>query len=571
MKNKGTQIKILFSFVLVVLIARIFYLQIWNNDYTFLANKNIVSSSKVFPQRGLIKDRNGEILVYNEPIFNIKISPKKVQNMDVRHFCQLFNISEENFNETLQKAHKYSANLPYTFVRNIPYKEFCQMQDKLVKFKDIIVEQQYIRRYKHEILANVIGYVNKKDKDDKCVFGVTGLEKQYDDILTGQAGIRYDVVNVFGHKISKYKDGEYDIDVEHGKDIFLTIDYRLQQHAEELLKDFVGSIVAIQPQTGEILTMASSPTYNPNALALDNNFSQNYFLIQSTKNSPLLNRTIMSAYAPASTFKILQGLAALDMDVVNPHTLISCNPSIIKCHSHKNPLNIVDAIANSCNYFFVNTFQQMLKSDNPELSYFESTREKYPLWRNYIHKFLLFSLLGVDLPNERAGVVPTVKFYDRLYGKKRWHSSMIRSLSIGQGEIAVTPLQLANLAAIFANKGYCITPHINKNAPILQRYDLDVNKKNMDLICQGMRACLKRGNGWRANVEGIEVCGKTGTAQNHNQADHSVFVAFAPMDKPEIAVAIYLEHAGWGAVAAASMCSQFLTFYFSEIAPKIRN
>lgn len=514
--------------------------------------------------RGVIKDRHGETLVYNEPIFNVSIAPKDVKNLDVKGFCKTFNISEEEFQTELEKACKYSYKIPHTFVRNISFVQFSKIENKIVKFKDIIVEQQFVRRYKHEILANVIGYVNKQDKDDKCVFGVTGIEKHYDDILTGKAGVKLDVVDVHGKKIEKYKNGDYDVKVENGEDIFLTIDAKLQEYGENLIKERIGSIVAIQPETGEILAMISSPTYNPNDLILDNNFSKKYAQICFDEERPLLNRAIMCTYPPASTFKLVQGMMGLDLNVIDVNTKISCNPTVIKCHFHKNPLNVVDAIANSCNYFFVNTIQQMLKPDAQDRNYFKSTHEKFHLWNEYVHKFFLGSQLGIDLPNEKSGFVPTQRYYDSLYGKKKWNGSMVRSLSIGQGEVLTTPLQMANIAAIFANRGFFITPHLNKKT-IVARYDLDVNKKNLEIIRRGMRKCITEGNGKKAAVEGVAVCGKSGTAQNNSSLDHSAFVAFAPMEHPKIAVAVYLEKAGWGAVEAAMMCSNLLNFYFYEV------
>lgn len=561
MQNRNFHIKIFFSLILFTLIGRIFYLQIIDNNYTFLANKNIVCSTKIFPQRGLIKDRNGEILVYNEPIFNICIAPKNVKNLDIKKFCSTFNISEENFQDEYKKACRYSFQIPHTFVRNISNEEFAILENQLINFKDVIVEQQFVRRYKHEILANVIGYVNKKDKDDKYVFGVTGLEKQYDDILTGKIGIRHDVVDVRGRKIKKYKHGNYDVKVENGEDISLSIDYKLQEYGEQLMKDKIGSVVAIQPQTGEVLAMISSPTYNPNDLILNNNFSKNYAQICFNEDRPLLNRTIMCSYPPASTFKLIQGMMNLDLCTIDINTYISCNQSVIKCHSHNNPLNIIGAIANSCNYFFVHTLQQMLKPDTVYETSFESAHKKLPTWNKYVHKFFLGYQLGIDLPEEKAGFIPTKKYYDCLYGKEKWNGSMIRSLGIGQGEILATPLQLANLAVIFANKGFFITPHLNRNI-IVTRYDLDISKKNLNIIRQGMRNCITTGNGKRAAVEGIEVCGKSGTAQNHTAKDHSAFIAFAPKENPTIAIAVYLEKAGWGAVEAAMMCSDMLNFYF---------
>ncbi len=561
MQDRNSHIKICFLTIFLLLTARLFYLQILNNNYTSLANKNIVCSTKIFPMRGVIKDRHGEVLVYNEPIFNVSIAPKDVKNLDVREFCKTFNISEEDFQSELEKAYKYSYKIPHTFVRNISFSQFSKIENKLVKFKDIIVEQLFVRRYKHEILANVIGYVNKKDKNDKCVFGVTGIEKHYDDMLTGKGGVKLDIVDVHGKKIEKYKNGDYDVKVENGEDIVLTIDAKLQKYGEKLIKERIGSIVAIQPETGEILAMISSPTYNPNDLILDNNFSKNYAQICFDEARPLLNRSIMCTYPPASTFKLVQGMMGLDLNVIDINTKISCNKNVIKCHYHKNPLNIVDAIANSCNYFFVDTIQKMLKPDTTDKNYFKSTHRKFHLWNEYVHKFFLGSQLGIDLPNEKSGFVPTKNYYDSLYGKKKWNASMIRSLSIGQGEILATPLHMANIAAIFANKGFFITPHLNKTT-IVTRCDLDINKKNMEIIREGMRKCITEGNGKNADVKGITVCGKSGTAQNSSLKDHSAFVAFAPMDHPKIAVAVYLEKAGWGAVEAAMMCGNILNFYF---------
>lgn len=562
MQGRDYHVKIFFTFILTILVGRIFYLQILNNTYSFLANKNIICATKVFPQRGLIKDRNGEVLVYNEPIFNIRLSPKNVKNLDVKKFCSTFNISEEDFQQEYQKACHYSYHIPHTFVRNISNSRFAQLENKLIDFKDIIVEQQFIRRYKHEILANVIGYVNKKDKDDRTVVGVTGIEKQYDDILTGKIGIRYDIVDVRGRRVKEYKNGNYDKKVENGEDITLTIDYKLQEYSEQLMQDKIGSIVAIQPQTGEILAMVSSPTYNPNDLIISNDFSQNYAKICFNEDKPLLNRAVMCSYPPASTFKLIQGMIDLELHTIDTNTYISCNPQVIKCHYHKNPLNIVGAIANSCNYFFVHSFQQMLKPDYPEESYYYSSHRKFKLWNEYVHKFFLGYQLGVDLPEEKAGFIPTKRYYDSLYGHKQWNGSMIRSLGIGQGELLTTPLQMANYTAIFANKGFFITPHLKKDG-LVTRYDLDMDKKNFEIICSGMSKCITEGNGKRAAVQDVEICGKSGTAQNSSKKDHSAFVAFAPRKQPTIAIAIYLEKAGWGAVEAATMCSDVLNFYFT--------
>jgi penicillin-binding protein 2 len=435
-----------------------------------------------------------------------------------------------------------------------------------------------VRSYPQASSSNALGYIgeissNQLGRDSSKYYkqgdyvGLSGIEGYYESDLRGVKGVKYKLVNVRGVDKGALKDGEFDTASVAGRNLISTIDLELQQYGEMLMAGKRGSVVAIEPKTGEVLAMISAPTYDPNLLtgAL---FGNNYMALNRDETKPLFNRPIMAMYPPGSIFKIVQSLVGLQMGVLTPNTTYSCNRSLVACHNHPNPVNLFGAIRNSCNPYYHQAYRAMI---NREVSSntFKDTKVGLNTWREYVLKFGLGSTLGIDLKNEKGGSIPSSVLYDKIYGEGRWKYSTIYSLSIGQGEMLVTPLQMANLAAIFANKGYYYPPHLIKAIDgdpnkipeeFRTKKNVGVDAHHFDLIQDAMAEAIY-GTAARAAIPDITIAGKTGTAQNPQGEDHSVFIAFAPKENPQIAIAVYVENAGWGGRAAASTASLMIEKY----------
>ena len=578
--NDHRPFTIIVAIILVglVLLTKLFMIQVADDSFLKRAERNAIQRVVDHPYRGLVYDRTGKIMVYNNPIFDLMIIPREFSVKDTARFCEIFQISKEQLIESYTAAKKYSAVKPSPLVKKISTADFARIQDYLIDYPGLFVMTRAVRSYPQPSAANALGYIGEisgtmLESDSSKYYrqgdyvGLAGVERFYEKELRGKKGVKYRMVNVRGIDKGAFKDGEYDTASLAGKNLTSTIDLELQQYGELLMAGKRGSVVAIEPQTGEILAMISAPTYDPNMLT-GAKFGSNYLLLNRDESKPLFNRPIMAMYPPGSIFKIVQSLIGLQMGVLTPNSTFACNRSLVACHNHPNPVNLFGAIKYSCNPYYHQAYRNII---NREVSTntFKDTEIGLNEWRERVMKFGLGAPLGVDLSNEKGGSIPSSNLYDRKYGPGRWKYSTIYSLSIGQGEMLVTPLQMANLAAVFANKGYYYTPHLvkaidgdSKKIPLAYRtkHEVGVDAHHFDLIQDAMADAIF-GTAARAAIPDITIAGKTGTAQNPQGEDHSVFIAFAPKENPKIAIAVYVENAGWGGRAAASTASLMIEKY----------
>ncbi|MCX7636621.1 MAG: penicillin-binding protein 2 [Cyclobacteriaceae bacterium] len=573
-------IQILIVFVGVVFLAKLFYIQLVDDRYARMAESNTIVKETEYPFRGLIYDRNGKLLVYNTPEYDLFVVRKEVKNLDTALFCEVFNLSREDFVRLvaeMRKRKEYSPVKPTLFLRQLSNYDFAKIQDHMDEFPGFYIQPRTARAYTTKSLANVLGYVSEisrsqLEKDTTRIYrqgdyiGQSGLEAQYEIYLRGKRGVRYKLRNVDGVDKGSFKDGEYDTLPVPGYDLITTIDLALQEYGEKLMRGKVGSIVAIDPANGEILSMISGPSYDP-VLLTGRNFSSNFMLVSSDSAKPLFTRPLMAMYPPGSIFKIVQTLIALQEGVVSYETRFPCDRSVVNCHNHPQPCDLHMAVQYSCNPYFHQVFRRII-NQNKSPNTFTDSRIGLENWHNYVSRFGLGKPLGIDLPSEKGGQMPGPPLYNRIYGEGRWKFSTIYSLAIGQGEMLVTPVQMANLAAIMANKGFYYTPHLVKEIrgseqqPDIQRHETGIEEKYFDFVQDAMSDAIY-GTAQRAVIPGIELCGKTGTAQNPHGYDHSVFMAFAPKENPKIAIAVYVENAGWGGRAAASIASLMIEKYLT--------
>lgn len=579
--NENRQYIIQFVFVLVGLIflIRLFSIQVLDNNYKLAANNNIIQKITEYPYRGLIYDRNGELLVYNQPVYDLMVIPKEVRVKDTLEFIQLLGMPIEEFEKKLQDAKSYSYVKPSTFMKQLSNTTFAQIQGNLIDFPGFYIQPRTVRSYPFNNMAHVFGYIGEISKQQLSrdttgyyrqgdYIGISGIESTYEEPLRGKTGVSYKMVNVRGIEKGKFKGGEYDTLPVRGENLIATIDIELQNYAETLLKGKVGSIVAIEPKTGEILAMVSAPSYNPNILS-GRDFGENYAKLVQDSLKPLFNRPLMGAFPPGSIYKVAQALVALEEGVITPETRIRCNRRLIGCHGTHTFEDLSGAITVSCNPYFREIYRRML---NQEVSSntFKDTEIGLELWREHMLSFGFGRTLGIDIPNEKGGYMPAPALYDRIYGEGRWKYSNIYSNSVGQGEVLTVPLQMANFTAIIANRGHYVIPHLIKavgdDGRPLQEYrekhHTTVDPKHFDVVIDAMERVIEQGTGqYRAKVRGISICGKTGTVENDHGEDHSVFIAFAPKENPVIAMAVYVENAGQGARAAAGITGLMIEKY----------
>lgn len=581
--NEGRKeiIQIAFVAVAMIFLVKLFFIQVIDQRYGELANSNAILKEIDPPVRGLIRDRNGKLLVYNTPEFDLEIIRKEVKNLDSARFCEVFNMTlpqlRKQFKE-LRAKREYSPVKPTVFIRQLSNVDFAKIQDRMDEFKGFYIKPRSTRAYTTKAMANQLGYVSeisrdqlKKDKEhiyrQGDEIGQSGIEAYYEDYLRGKGGVRYLLRNVDGIVKGPFNEGRNDTLSVPGQDLVSTVDIDLQEYAEFLMEGKAGSAIAIEPSSGEVLAMVSGPSYDPTMLT-GRNYSENFKLISSDTNKPLFNRPLMAQYRPGSIFKIAQAMVALQEGVITPETRIKCDRTIIDCHGPHTNEDLRGAITNSCNPYFRQTLQRMVnqgKADNP----FDDTRIGLLEWTRHISSFGFGKPLGVDLPNEKGGLVPSVAYYDRAYDGRPWKFSNIYSIAIGEGENLVVPLQMANFAATIANRGFYITPHLIKaigdsNAPLPQylgKHHTTIDKHNFEIAADAMERVVETGTGMRAKLKDIVVCGKTGTVQNEPRPNHSVFIAFAPKDNPKIAVSVYVEYSGQGARAAASIASLMIEKY----------
>lgn len=572
---------ILFGASILVLLLRLINIQIIDSSYKLSANNNVIKAVKLYPERGYIYDRNGTLLVSNQRAFDLMVIPRQVKKMDTLTFCRIIDIEKDYFNNQLKKATRYSRNRASIFIKEISKQTAAKIQEQLYEFSGFYLQERTMREYPEKSAAHLLGYVSqvpdyilkKNDyykKNDN--YGMTGVENSYEKELRGTQGVKYVIRDVWNTPKGSFQNGKYDSIAVNGKDLELTIENKLQKYAEQLMQNKKGSIVAIEPGTGEILTLVSSPYYDPNLL-IGRSRSPNFNRMYKDPNKPLFDRSLLAEYPPGSTFKLLNALIGLQEDVIYSGTHFSCDmgwrfsPKLkIGCHAHNSPLNLTESIAQSCNAYYCNTFRRIIEKYN-------SAEKGYDNWRNHILSFGLGNFLNNDLYTGRKGRVPSVDFYNRQYGKKRWKAPTVISLAIGQDALVVSPIQMANMCAAIANRGYYFTPHIVRkidgkaisDSTYTVAKHTSIDEKHFSTIIQGMEKVYTghHGTAKTARVKNIEICGKTGTAENPHGEDHSIFIAFAPKDKPQIAIAVYIENGGWGSTWAAPIASLMIEQYLT--------
>ncbi len=581
--------------IVLIYLVRLFTLQLLSDDYKKNADSNAFRKEIQYPSRGLIYDRKGRILVYNEPSYNILVVMQEQRGIDTLDFCRTVGITKEEYIARMEeikdptKNTGYSRYTPQLFMSQIPAREFSLFREKLFRFKGFSVEKRNIRQYTSHMGAHIlgdVGEINTRELEQDSLhyyqsgdyIGKLGVERSYEKQLRGEKGMRIMLRDVRGRTYGRYQNGKYDKQAVPGKNLTLGLDRDLQALAERLLEGKLGAIVAIEPKTGEILCMASSPSYDPRKM-VGRERGRNHHLLEKDPMKPLLNRAIMGMYPPGSTFKITQALVGLQEGSIDPNVAFPCSHGFnykglhVGCHGHASPINLVPAIGTSCNSYFCWNLYRLLSNR----AKYGSVQKAMTTWKDYMVAMGFGYRLGVDLPGERRGMIPNADYYDKAY-KGSWNGLTVISISIGQGEVTATPLQIANLAATVANRGWFITPHVVRavqdgrlDSLYYQRRYTGVDRRWYDYAAAGMRRAVTSGTCRGADLPGLEVCGKTGTAQNRGH-DHSAFMGFAPMNDPRIAVAVYIENGGFGNVygvpIGALIMEQYLHGKLSEASEK---
>ncbi|MBT5507324.1 MAG: peptidoglycan glycosyltransferase [Flammeovirgaceae bacterium] len=576
MKSRILGIKFFVIITIFVLSIRLFSIQIMDTDYQEIANRNVIEKTIEYPYRGLVFDRNGKLLLYNDPVFDLMITPKNVDLSDSLLIKKLLFITQREFDQAYLKARSFSRHLPSIFYKQLSNEKFAAFQDRMRDLEGFNINSRTTRGYAEIGLANILGYVgevtqNQLNRDTTGYYksgdniGITGIEKTYEKSIRGLRGVKYRNVDVQGINMGSFENGAYDTLPQPGQNLVLTIDGALQKYAERLMEGKIGSLVAIDPSSGEILALVSAPSYDPSLLS-GRGFSQNFGTIQRDSLKPLFNRPLQAMYPPGSMFKTIQALIALQQDQVQADEIITVNGKLIGDHAPLGKYDMQRAITKSSNNYFFKVFRRVIQQGE-HLSPFIDSRMGYNKWRDYVLQFGFGKILDIDLPNEKAGFVPSLEFYDQIYGEERWKFSNIYSLSIGQGELLVTPLQMANLGVILANRGYYFTPHLVRKVgaerlDFSQKNSIEIDTGHFESILEGMQALVSV-PGSRAYIPGLVFCGKTSTVENPQGLDHSGFMGFAPRNNPKIAIAVYVENAGWGARAALSTASLAIEKYLN--------
>jgi len=582
--KRSSVIIAVFVFIGLVYTVRLFSLQILDPTYKQFATNNVLREVVQYPARGLIYDRNGKLMVINKPSYDLLITPREVKTFDTLHLCQLVDVTKEELEARIREAKSYSRFKPSVIVRQISPENYAILQEQLFKFNGFHTQSRTLREYETLSAAHVLGYVGEVTQNDLArdnyyglgdYIGVSGIERSYENYLRGEKGMKKVMVDVHNRIQGSYLNETEDVSAKIGKNLISTIDLDLQTYAEELLKNKRGAMVAIEPSTGEILAMVSSPSYNPGMLVGRVRGSNYSNMLADTINRPLLNRALSSPYPPGSTFKMLNALIALEEQSITLNTRFSCSgpaSSPIRCsHNHSSPLGVIEAIRVSCNPFMLNTFMSIINK-------YPTAAEGYNVWREYVLSFGIGRSLNTDMLNEGIGIIRDDDYYNGIYGARRWNAQTIRSLSIGQGEIGITPLQFANYAAIIANRGWYYIPHVVKeieNNEIDERFKTKVYSKispeTFEPVITAMQAMVETTSASSSlRIQGVEMCGKTGTVENPHGRNHSAFVAFAPKDNPQIAIVVYVETSGFGATYAGPIASLLVEKYLKREIPENR-
>ena len=581
-------------FLVLIYVIRLFMLQIVDSDYKAWADSNAFLKKTLYPSRGLIYDRNGKLLVYNQPAYEVMMIMREVQPFDTLDFCQILGITKEQFVKRVADIKDrrlnpgYSSYVPQLFMNQLSAQEYGVLQEKLYKFPGFYIQNRTNREYEYPYAANILGYigeVNKKDIENDSYYvqgddsGRSGVERSYEKVLRGVKGEEILLRDAHGRIKGKYDEGKHDRAPESGKNLTLAIDMELQAYGEKRMQNKLGGIVMIEPETGEVLCMVSAPSYDP-SLLVGRKRGKNHLMLQRDPSKPLFDRPLMAQYPPGSTFKPTQGLIFLQEQVITPETRYTCAHGYTfrggkpACHGHPSPLPLSGALSTSCNSFFPWGLHDMLDS---RVRY-PSVQQAFDVWKDHMVSMGYGYKLGIDLPGEKRGYIPNSKTYDKIY-RGRWNSSTIISIAIGQGEILATPLQICNLAATVANRGYFITPHVVKeiqDTPLdtlytRRRYPT-IDSHYYEYVAEGMRGAVigsPYGATCRgANLPDIEVCGKTGTAENPHGKDHSIFMGFAPYHQPKVAICVFVENAGFGATYAVPIGRLMIEKYLNREIPE---
>ena len=579
-QERSTVIRIIFLTVGIIFIVRLAFMQVFDSEYRRQADRQALRPITQFPARGLIYDRNGELLVYNEAVYDLMVIPRMTKGLDTNMFCRVMGITRDEFDARMRKACKYSTYSASPFMKQVSKEEYGSWENSLYKFRGFYVQQRTLRVYDKPIAAHVLGYVGEVDQSeidaDKFYkqgdyIGKSGLEKSYEEVLRGIKGKRIMQVDVHNREIGSYMNGAYDTMAVEGGNLYTTLDASLQEYAEGLMANKRGCIVAIEPSTGEVLAMVSAPGYDPNLL-VGRVRGENYQMLLQDISRPLLNRALIEHYPPGSIFKVAQAVTALQLGVITPNSGFVCDKSLVGCHNHPSARSVQEAIKMSCNPYFYQVYRRVIQQGKYK-SIYKDSPYGLTVWRDYMLRFGFGQKMGIDLPASgiTPGFIPDTAFYNKRYGRERWAFSTIYSNSIGQGEVTVVPIQMANLVCIVANRGYYITPHLVRyygpdsvrNEEFYTKHETGINKAYFDIAANGMYDVVHVAGGTarRANIPDIDICGKTGTAQNIGE-DHSVFICFAPKEKPKIAVAVYVENArGGGGYWAAPIASLVIEKY----------
>lgn len=576
---------IIIIFTAVVILLRLFFLQIVFHDDSNNIDNIAIETVYDYPERGYIYDRNGELLVSNQPAYDVMVIPSEVKNLDTLELCSLLELEKNDFRERLQKARDYSRKKPSVIVHQLSKDDYAVLQEKLRKFQGFYIQKRMLRSYLTHNAGNVLGYISEVNEWELKknpyylageLIGRSGVEKQYEEFLRGKKGVQYYQKDKHNAAIERYKNGAMDTLPIMGQPLQLTIDIGLQAYGEQLMQHKHGGIVAIEPKTGEILALISAPTFDP-ALLVGRERSKNYTaLYNDSIAKPLYDRTLLAEYPPGSPFKVVNALIGLQEGVITPQSVFSCGGGyrygghIMRCHCGRGANDLLHGIALSCNAYFANTYKRAIDMKTTSAIGMDK-------WNAHVRSFGLGGFLGCDLPTGRAGKVPNTALYDKQYGAKRWSGTTNISNAIGQGEILTTPIQLANVMAAIANKGYFYTPHIvkqinNKQTPF-QEYTVPkhttIDPKHFEPVIKGMNMAYLAGTARRTQIDGINIAAKTGTAENFIRVngkrmqltDHSIFVAFAPVENPKIAIAVFVENGYYGARVAGPIASLMIEKY----------
>ncbi len=577
------------TIIIIIYIVRLFNLQVGDNNYKENADSNAFLRRIIYPARGLVYDRNGELVVFNQPAYDIMLIPKDVAKFDTIEFCKILGITLDQFKQKWQDMKNprnnpgYSDYTPQKLISHLSQEDYGRLQEKLYLFPGFFIQKRTIRQYNHLTAANVLGNIREvsaKDIENDSYYrsgdytGDLGVEKSYERYLRGIKGEEILMKDARGRIQGKYEDGIHDIMPQSGKNITLSLDIELQKYGEQLMQGKKGAIVAIEPSTGEILALVTSPTYEP-SLLIGKNRGKNYLELTRDPHKPLFDRAIQATYPPGSTFKPTQALIFLEEKIITNGTMFPCSGGYhnkglhVGCHGHASPISVKPALQTSCNSYFCWGLKNMIDKVGTNAG------DQLTKWKDYLVEMGYGYKLGVDLPSESRGFIPNSEYYSKSY-RGSWSGNTIISISIGQGEILATPLQIANLSATIANRGFFYTPHIVKaiQDTILPdeyrtKHEISISKQYYDIVAEGMRMAVTGGTCRGANLPGIEVCGKTGTAQNPHGKDHSAFMGFAPYHNPQIAICVYVENAGFGATFGVPIGSLMMEKYLNkEISPE---